>query len=153
MEGTPLADDFAPGAGIFPFVRGHTGKLIGGDVANTVAAGLNGVHLHRRKLLQNIRYQLQSRPVVLDVLPGAEMCVTLVVITGDFRQHPDLGTIEHAVWDGNPQDGGMALHIQAVLQTQGQKFFFGQFAFQESRGLIAILGNPFIQQLLIVFGI
>ena len=48
MEGRPLADDLAVDARILDLVGGDAGELIGGDVADAVAAGLDGVHLDRR---------------------------------------------------------------------------------------------------------
>ena len=46
MQCRPLADNFAPGTGIFNFIVGHTGKLVSGGVANAVAASLNGMHFN-----------------------------------------------------------------------------------------------------------
>jgi len=46
MKGRPLADDLAVDARILDFVLGDASQMVGGDVADTVAAGLNSVHLH-----------------------------------------------------------------------------------------------------------
>ena len=46
MQGRPLANDFTPGARIFAFVGGYSRELVGRGIANTIAAGLYGVHLH-----------------------------------------------------------------------------------------------------------
>ena len=60
MNSGPLTDNFTPGAGVFDLVRGNAGKLIGGGVADTVAAGLNSVHLHAGEFGENIRNLCQS---------------------------------------------------------------------------------------------
>ena len=66
MKRRPLPDDLAPGARILDFVRRDARKVIRGDVADAVAAGLDGVHLDRRELGQNVRHVLELRPVVLN---------------------------------------------------------------------------------------
>ena len=48
MERRPLPDDLAPGARIFDFVRGRAGEMIGGDVADAIAAR-SGSRASRRR--------------------------------------------------------------------------------------------------------
>ena len=90
MEGGPLADDLAIGPGVFQLIGGDPGKLIAGDVADAVAAGLDRVHLHVGQIGQDIRHGLQPGPVILDILAGAEMAVALVILLRDMGQHPEL---------------------------------------------------------------
>jgi hypothetical protein len=75
VEGGPLADDFAVDARVFDFILGDAGQMVGGDVANAVAAGLDGVHLHLGQFGEDVRRLFQFRPVVLNVLAGGEMAV------------------------------------------------------------------------------
>ncbi len=86
MQGRPLANDFTPGARIFAFVGGYARELVGRGIANTIAAGLYGVHLHAGELSENVGHFLQQRPVQLDVLAGADMRVALVIVACDVCQ-------------------------------------------------------------------
>jgi hypothetical protein len=93
VEGGPLADDFAPWARVDHFVGGDTGELVGGDVAQAVAAGLDRVHLHGGQFGQDVRDVFQRRPVELHVLAGADVGVALVVVAGDLGHHAHLGGV------------------------------------------------------------
>ena len=65
----------------FSAVRCDTSELVGGGVADAVAAGLNGdasAPVARSRMSVPDRF----RPVVLDVLPRGEVGVTAVVLTG-----------------------------------------------------------------------
>ena len=59
MEGRPLADQFAIRPRIDDFVGGDAGEMVGGDVADAIAAGLDRVHLHRREVGQDVRHVLE----------------------------------------------------------------------------------------------
>ena len=50
VKTAPLADQFGPGTRVGDFVRGGTRKLIRRDVADTIAAGLDRVHLDTRQI-------------------------------------------------------------------------------------------------------
>jgi hypothetical protein len=54
MEGAPLTHDFGQRARVDDLVVGHSGKLVGGGIADTVARGLNRMHLYRCQFCQNI---------------------------------------------------------------------------------------------------
>lgn len=86
MQRRPLADDLRPDPRVVDLIGGRAGVLIGGDIADAVAAGLDGVHLHRGQISENGRDVGQRRPVVLQVLPGGEMGVALVVTAGDVGE-------------------------------------------------------------------
>ena len=60
MHAGPLADDFRPRSRILDLVGGGAGILIGGDVANAVAAGLQRVHLHLGQFREDVRDVLSA---------------------------------------------------------------------------------------------
>ena len=86
MECRPLTDDLRPDSRVLNLILGDPGELIGSDVADAVAAGLNAMHLDGGELRQNFRRLFQLRPVVLNVLPRGEVSITFVVASGDSRQ-------------------------------------------------------------------
>jgi len=45
VQGAPLTQNFCIRTRVYHFVDGHTCQLIGGDVADAIAAGLNAVHV------------------------------------------------------------------------------------------------------------
>src|SRR5665647_514016 len=79
VESAPLAQDFSHGAWVNHFIRSNARKLIGGDVADAVAGGLNRVHLYSGKLGQHFRHIFQFWPVQLQILPCAEMAIAAVI--------------------------------------------------------------------------
>ena len=151
MQGRPLPDDLAVGTGVFKFIGRHTGILVGGSVANTIATGLDGMHLYRGQLGQDIGHLLQARPVELDVLARAHMGVALVINARDLRQLAQFGAVEQAVGHGDPQHRSEALYIEAVLQAQWQEFSITQLPGQETGGLAAKLVDPLIDYGLVIF--
>ncbi len=151
VEGRPLTDDFAPRTRVNQLVSSNAGKLIGRGVADTVAAGLNGVHLDFGQVGQNIRHVFQGRPVELHVLTGTEMYIALVVLTGNQGQFAHLSGRNQAVGDGNAQHWRVALNIQTVLQAQRQEFALAQLAGEKAAGLIAELLYAVLDDLLIIF--
>src|SRR5690606_26795937 len=150
VERRPLPDDFAPGARIDQLIRSHTGELVGGGVADTVAAGLDGVHLDRCQLLQDIRHVFQVGPVQLDILARGDVRVTLVIVTGNVGQLAQALSGQHAVGNGNTQHRGVALDIQTVLQAKRQELRFGKFAGEVAAYLIAELLGAVLDDALIV---
>ncbi|MNF79720.1 hypothetical protein D3C84_619430 [compost metagenome] len=150
VEGGPLADDLAPGARVDDFVVGHAGELVGGGVADAVAAGLDRVHLHGGQLGEDFRHVFQLRPVVLDVLAGADVGVALVVVASDLSQLAHLDGREQAVGHGDAQHGRVALNVQAVLQAQRAEFLTRKRAFQIAACLIAELLDAVLDDPLIV---
>ena len=71
MERGPLAQDLGERARIDDLVGRDAGEVVGGDVADAVAAGLDGVHLDRGQVGEDVGHLLQLRPVELDVLARA----------------------------------------------------------------------------------
>jgi hypothetical protein len=150
MEGRPLPDDFAVDAGIFDLIAGHAGKVIGGDVADAVAGGLDGVHLHARQLGQDVGRVLQPDPVELQVLPRGEVAVALVVAARDVGQLAQLPGRERAVGHGDAQHVGMQLQIESVHQAQRLELVFAELAGDAAVHLIAELLDAFVDQRLII---
>lgn len=117
VDGGPLAEDFRQRARVQQLIGGHPGEGLGGDVAHAVAGGLDGVHLHLRQALEDVRHLGQLDPVELDVLPRGEVAVAAVVVAGDAGQGAQLARRQGAVGDGHAQHVGVLLHVQAVLQA------------------------------------
>ena len=85
-----MPQQFSRRSRINPLIRGHTGKGVTGHVANAIAAGLNGMHLHAGQFVQNIRDIDQFRPVKLYILAGGKVAIALVIGLGDVTQHAQL---------------------------------------------------------------
>ena len=155
MEGRPLPDDLAPDARILDLIGGRTGEMIGGDVADAIAAGLDAVHLDLGQLGQDIRRLLQLDPVELDVLAGGEMAVAAVVAPGDPGQAAQLGRAQRAIGDGDPQHIGMELKVEAVHQPQGLELVLADLAGDAPGDLLAELIHALGDQaaIVIVIGI
>ncbi len=150
MEGGPLADDFAPGPRVDQLITSHASELVGGGVADAVAAGLDGVHLHGGQLGEDLGYVFQFRPIELHVGPGADMGITLVVATGDLGQLAHLRRGKQTVRHGDAQHRRIALDVQAVLQAQWAELLISEFASQEAAGLVAELPDPILDDVLVV---
>src|SRR5690606_24225138 len=150
MERGPLTDDFAPGTRIDDLVSRHTGELVRRGIADTVAAGLDGMHLDLGQLFQNVRHVFQIRPVQLNILARGDVRVALVVATGDVGQLAQPLGRQHAVGNGNAQHGGVALDVQAVLQAQRQEVWFGKLAGRIPAYLIAELSCAVLYDTLVI---
>ncbi len=150
VEGGPLTDDLAPGARILDFLGVHAGVFVGGDVADAVTAGLDGVHLHARQFRQDIRHVLHFRPVELDVLAGADVAEALVVFAHHLGQGAHLFAGEQAVGHRNTQHRRVTLNIEAVLQPQHQELVLAELAGQIAPGLVAVLSYPLFQKPLVI---
>ena len=90
MGGRPLADQFAHGTRINPFIGCNTRKMIGCDIADAIAAGLDAMHLDIGQQAENVRHIAQFRPVELDILPRGKMTIAAVITLADQRQLPQL---------------------------------------------------------------
>src|SRR5262249_15221912 len=84
MQRGPLANDFTVGTRIVDLVLGYAGEVVRGDVPDAVAAGLDGMHLYRGKLGENVRHVLELRPVELQILPGREVSEAAIVAARDI---------------------------------------------------------------------
>ena len=119
VQGRPLAQQLAVGAGIGDLVGSDAGQVVAGDVAYAVAAGLDGVHVHRGEVGEDVRHPFQGGPVELDVLAGGEVAVAAVVARGDRGEHPQLRRRQDAVGDRDPEHGSEPLDVEPVHEPQG----------------------------------
>src|SRR3984957_12309986 len=149
MKGRPLADDLAPGPGILELVLGDARQMIGGGVADAVAARLNGVHLHSGEFGENLGNLLELGPVELQVLPRREMSVSPVVAPRDRCEGAQLDGREQAIGNRDPEHGRVALDIQAIAQAQMPELILAQVAREKSAGLIAKLLHALADQRLV----
>jgi hypothetical protein len=92
----------------------------------------------------------QFDPVELDVLARGEVAIAAVVLAGDVREHAHLRGRQQAVGHGDAQHVGVALHVQAVLQAQRQEFGFGQLIVDAALYLVAVLGDAFLDDEVVV---
>ena len=141
VQRRPLAQDFGIGARIDDLVGGRTGEMVGGDVADAVARGLDGVHLDLSEMIEDVRDVLQRRPVELQVLPGGEVAVAAVVFARDESERPQLRRVERAIGNGDAQHIGVKLQVDAVHQAQRLELLLGQLARQPPRHLAAELAD------------
>ena len=126
-------------ARVFDLVGGGAGEMIGGDIADAIAAGLDGMHFDAGELGQNVGHVHQLGPVELQVLARGEMAVALVVFARDMGQHAHLLGRQRAVRHGDAQHIGVKLQIEPVHQPQRLELVFVQLAFQPALHLIAEL--------------
>ena len=142
MERRPLPDDFAPGARVQQLVLSGARKMIRGRIADTVAGGLDRMHLDFGQLRQHIRNVLQRHPVELDVLPRREMPEAPVIVACDLGKAAQLHRRELAIGNRDAQHVGMQLQVHAVLQPQRLELVFGQRSREAPRDLPAKLRHP-----------
>ena len=84
MEVRPLPDDLAVRPRIVHLIqRDDAGEMVRGDVTNAIAARLDGMHLDRGKLLEDVRNGLERRPVELQVLTSREVPKAAVEFLAD----------------------------------------------------------------------
>ena len=150
VERAPLADDLGVRARIDDLVRGDTGEFVRRRVTDAIARRLDRVHLDRGQVGQDVRGLFQLDPVELDVLARREVAIAAVVLAGDVGEHAHLRRRQQAVRDGDAQHVGMTLHVQAVLQAQRQEFFFGQLVGETAPYLVAVLGDAFTYDEMVV---
>ena len=141
MQARPLADGLAPDPGILKLVGGRAGVGVGGDVADAVAAGLDGVEIHCGQGVQDVGGVRQLHPVELDVGARREVPIPPVEPPGDIRQGPHLDGVERSVRDGHPEHVGVKLQVQAVHEPQRLELVLGQLARQASAHLVPELSG------------
>ena len=117
--------------------------MVGGGVADAIAAGLNRVHVDACQIGQDIRDLLELGPVVLNVLSRSEVPVVTIVVAGDVRQHAQLPGIEHSVGNSHPQHRCVFLDIKTIAQAQRAEFLLAQLAGQKAARLVTELRHPF----------
>lgn len=145
-----LAQHFGVRTRIDDLVGGDAGVRIGRGVADAVARGLDGVHLHRGQVAQDVRGLFQLDPVKLDVLAGGEVAVAAVILAGNVGEHAHLLGRQQTVWHGDAQHIGVTLHVQPVLQAQRHEFGFGQLIGEAAPYLVAVLCDAFTHDKMVV---
>jgi hypothetical protein len=150
VERRPLAQDLGVGARIHELVGGDAREVVGGDVADVVAARLDRVHLDARELREDVGHGLELRPVELQVLARREVAVAAVVAAHDARELAQLARGEQPVRHRDPVHRRVALDVEPVLQAQRAEFVVGQLAGEVAAGLVAELGNPFLDDGVVV---
>jgi len=136
-----LADDLGPHPWIFDLVGRDAGPLIGGDVADHIAAGLHAVHADAGQVGHGVRQFGELDPVELDVLARGEVTIAAVVAPSDMREPAQLFRRQRAVGNGDAQHVGVKLQIDAVHQPQRLELFLGQLAGKTPRNLVTKLRN------------
>src|SRR6185437_7338610 len=145
----PLTHDLAVGPRIVELIRRDSGEMVGCHIADTIAAGLDGMHLDRGELPQDLRHLLEAGPVELQVLAGGEMPGAPVEAFRDLPELAQLTRAEQPVGNGNAQHGGMTLDVQTIAQPQAPELVLRQFAGQEAPGLVGELRDPLIDKRLV----
>jgi hypothetical protein len=123
-----LPDDLRDRARVFDLVSRGAREMIGGDVADAVAAGLDRMHLDSREVREDIGHIDKLRPIELDVLARGEVAVALVVCARDVRLHAQLARIHRAVGHRDAEHVSVKLEIESVHQPERLELVFGQFA-------------------------
>ena len=147
VQRRPLADDLGVGPRVGHLVGGGAGEVIGRDVADAVAGGLDGVHLDVRQLVQDVGDVGELGPVELQVLARGEVAGAAVVAAGDVGELAHLARGQRAVGDGDAQHVGVELQIDAVHQAQRLELVLGQLAGDAALDLVAELGHALAHEL------
>lgn len=137
MEGRPLTQQLGPRAWVRHLISGDASILVRRDIADAIAAGLDGMHLDRCQLGQNVRRVGQLDPIILQVRSRGEVAIALVIFTRDLTQLAHLRRVQRAIGDGDAQHIGVQLKIEAVHQAQRLELILGQLSGQAALHLIA----------------
>jgi hypothetical protein len=140
VVGGPLADELGVRPGIGHLVRRRAREMVGGHVADRVAAGLDRVQPDLGQCVQHVGHVAEPGPVELDVLAGGEVAVTLVPALGDHRELPHLCSVQRAIGDRDAQHVGVKLQVEAVHQAERLELLLGQRAGEAAFDLRAELG-------------
>ncbi|MNH34896.1 hypothetical protein D3C79_955300 [compost metagenome] len=89
----------------------------------------------------------QARPVELDVLPGGEVAVALVIGAGHIGQLAQLHCAQGAIGDGHAQHVAVQLQVQAVHQPVHLERLFVQLAAQAAGNLLLELAGAVLEKL------
>ena len=113
----PLTDQLGHGARISDFIGSGTCEMVCRHVADCVARGLDGVHVHFGQRIKHVGHVAQLRPIILDVLTRGEMTVAFVPFVGNIRQLVHLPAAKRAIGNSHPQHICMQLQVETVHQA------------------------------------
>ncbi len=105
------------------------------------------MHFDLGKIKQCIGNFIKLRPVILDILPGREMSVSLVITTRDIAKLAQLLRAQRSIGNSNAQHVGMQLKVNTVHQAQWAKLVFGNIARKTTFYLFTELLGTFQHQL------
>src|SRR5258706_9007109 len=151
MERGPLADDFAPDERVHDLVSCDAGEMVGGDIAEGIARGLDRVHLHRRQLRKDVGDALEFLPVQLQVRTRAEVAVAAIVLARHLREFSQLLRRQQAVGNRDAQHRRVTLDVEPVAEAQRAKLVLRELAGEKALCLVAELGDALVDELLVDF--
>ena len=108
------------------------------------------MHVDFGQLREDVGHGLEPGPVELQVLPCAEVPVAAVVCARDAPQRAQLRGGKQPVRDRDAQHRRVALHVEAVLQSQRPEFVLGQFPGEVAARLVAELRHPLLDDAAVV---
>ena len=141
-----MADQFGHWAGIGHLIGAGPCEMIGSDIADRIAAGLDRMHAHIGQGLQHGGHIFEFWPVILDILARGEMAIALVPPLRDHRQLAHLAAVQRPIGDRHAQHIGMQLQIKPVHQTQRLELIFRKRAINPPRHLSRELRHAFAQK-------
>jgi hypothetical protein len=124
--------------------------MVGGGIADAVAARLDRVHLYRCQVGEDLRRLLEFGPVELDILAGREVPVAAVVGARDVREHTQLFRRQFAVGNRHAQHRRIALDVKPVHEPERPELVFAELAAEEAPRLLAEFADSLIDQALVV---
>src|SRR5207244_1514148 len=142
-------DDFAPHEGVDDLVLRDAGEMVGGDVAERVARGLDRMHLHRGELGEHLGHLLELRPVELQVLARREVAVSAVVLAADVGQLAQLPRRQQPIRNRDAQHRRVALDVQPVAQSQRAELVLRELSGEKALRLAAELSHALVHQALV----
>jgi hypothetical protein len=145
----PLPDDLAVRARVVDLVLRDASHVVGGDVANTIAARLDRMHLDGGQMLEDIGNILQLRPVELQILAGGEMTEAPVIAPGHVAKLAQLICAQEPIRDGDAEHRRVSLDVETVTQAYGLELVFGELAGEKTPRLVTELRDPLVHEGLI----
>ncbi|MNE03939.1 hypothetical protein D3C80_964590 [compost metagenome] len=146
VVGGPLAQDLGMHPWIDHFIGGGAGKMVGGHVANAVAAGLDAMQVGIGQHREDLGRVGEMRPIELDVLASGEVAVAFIVGAGHIGQLAQLHGAERAIGNGHAQHVAMQLQVQAIHQSIDLERFFIELATQPAGNLLFELARTVLEK-------
>ena len=123
------------------------GQMIGGGIADAVAAGLDRMHLDLGEFGQNIRHLLELGPVELEVLARGEMPVAAVVARERSAERAQLRPKTASPYGIATRSIGAWRWMYSPLRRRRcAKFVVGHLPGEKAARLVAELRDPLADQ-------